>query len=144
MDGTFSDGGAGAVLGFADAPGLADLVYGDNQMLADLVQPTSWDNVSILPAGRHNCYSPIDLVRVVSLYQQSRNQFDCILIQQGAIVEDTRYLPFAAKADLVLLMADEGVTLVNDLDRCREMFRNHQISNVRLVLCDARQSWGSR
>ena len=56
----------------------------------------------------------------------------------AVVVADTRYLVAAAKADLILLLVEEGVTPVDELDRCLSVFRGHQISNIRLVLCEPR------
>jgi hypothetical protein len=47
-------------------------------------------------------------------------------------------LVFAAKADLVLVLVEEGVTQLSELDRCLDTFSSHQIAGVRLVLCAPR------
>jgi Mrp family chromosome partitioning ATPase len=140
VDSTFGDAGVGAILGHVGAPGVIDLLYGTEHALTDLVLPTKRHNISVLPAGRPRIgrLLPIEADRVVSLYEPLCNRFDYILVQQGPISEDTRYLAFATKADLVVLMVEEGVTQVDELDRSLDVFRNHQITNIRLVLCAPR------
>jgi hypothetical protein len=93
-----------------------------------------------MPPGRsrERLPRPIDAERVTRLYKALGAQFDYILVQQGAVVNDTRYLVCAAKADLILVLVEEGLTPVNELDRCLEVFRSHQITGYRVVLCEAK------
>ncbi len=136
IDGTFREGGVGAVLGFDGAPGFLDLVYGRAHRPADVIIPTQRQGISVLPAGRVplDQLQPIQTDRISEIFDAVRASFDYVILQQASIYEDTRYLLFAGKADLVLLLVEEGVTLVEDLDRSMEVFRGHQIPNVRLVL----------
>ena len=140
IDGTFGEWGISAVLGHAGAPGLVDLVHDGDRGAGDLIQTTSRRNISVLPAGRTGIERPLPIRtgQVAALLEQAGQGFDYVLVQQGAITADTRYLPFAAKSDLVLLLAEEGVTLVGELDRSLDVFRGHQISSVRLMLCTPR------
>lgn len=138
LDGTFGDQGVGAHLGFSQVPGVLDLVRGENGTLAKLVQPTQHPGVAVLPAGLIPVGSTATVrpAAVVELYREASGQFDHILVQQRAIFEDARYLPFASWADLVLLLVEEGVTLVEEVDRALKVFRDHQIGQVRLMLCE--------
>ncbi|HEY1384572.1 MAG TPA: hypothetical protein VGF43_13200 [Dongiaceae bacterium] len=137
VDGTLGDAAVGDLLGHAGDAGLIDFIHDHDRSVADLIKPTSRRNICILPAGRPRSgdLQPMEAARVVSLYTQARNRFDYILIQQGPIILDTRYLIFAAKADLVLVLVEEGVTHLSELDRCLDTFSSHQIADVRLVLC---------
>jgi Mrp family chromosome partitioning ATPase len=140
VDGTFGDEGVGTAVGQIGAPGLMDFVYDGGHVPSAAIQPTSRHNISVLPAGRPRLGRPLPIAvdRVSGLYEQLCERFDYVLVQQGSIIADTRYLVAAAKADMILMLVEEGVTPVDELDRCLDVFRGHQISNVRLVLCEPR------
>jgi Mrp family chromosome partitioning ATPase len=137
VDGTLGDDAVGDLLGHAGEVGLIDFIHGRDRSVADLIKPTTRQNICVLPAGRPRSgdLQPMEAARVVALYTELRNRFDYILVQQGPIILDTRYLVFAAKADLVLVLVEEGVTHLSELDRCLDTFSSHQIAEVRLVLC---------
>jgi polysaccharide biosynthesis transport protein len=138
VDGTFGAEGVASSLGHDGAPGLMDLIYDRAPVSIDAVLSTPRLNISVLPAGRPRIGRPhpIEADRIARIYEQLRDRFDYVLVQQGSIIADTRYLVCAAKADLILMLVEEGVTLVDELDRCLDVFRGHQISGVRLVLCE--------
>lgn len=140
VDATFGGEGIGHVLGHDGAPGLMDLVYDSPFAPSEVIQGTSRHNISVMPAGRARIGRPlpVEIDRVAEIYQQLCGRFDYVLVQQGSIIADTRYLVCAAKADLILVLVEEGVTPVDELDRSLEVFRGHQISSVRLVLCEPR------
>jgi Mrp family chromosome partitioning ATPase len=140
VDGTFSADGVGSALGHERAPGLMDFVYDGSHTPFDAILATSRLNISLLPAGQPRIGRPlpIEVERVAGLYEQLCRRFDYVLVQQGPIIADTRYLVCAAKADLVLVLVEGGVTPVDELDRCLDVFRGHQISGIRLVLCEPR------
>src|SRR5262249_49763588 len=140
VDGSLGDAVVSALLGHACDAGLIDFIHDYDRSVMDLIKATARQNICILPAGRPRSgdLQPIEASRVVSLYTQVRNRFDYILVQQGPITLDTRYLVFAAKADLVLVLVEEGVTQLSELDRCLDTFSSHQIADVRLVLCAPR------
>ena len=140
VDGTFSAEGVGSALGHDGATGLMDLVYDGVHDPLDAIQETPRHNISLLPAGRPRSGRPMPIPgdRVARLYEQLCGRFDYVLVQQGSITADTRYLVSAAKADLILVLVEEGVTPVDELDRCLEVFRSHQILGIRLVLCEPR------
>jgi len=64
--------------------------------------------------------------------------FDYVMIQQPAILEDRGFLRFAASADAIILLVEEGRTNMDDLAQCRMVLDGHQIENVRVVLCATR------
>ena len=138
VDATFGADGIGAALDHSSEPGFQELVYQNEHNAIDLIRPTARKDIAILPAGRTGLrrVTPVDANRIEAFYEQLRGRYDYIVVQQGPATDDTRYLGFAAAADLVLLLVEEAVTPVSDLDRSLEVFGNHQISNVRLVLCE--------
>lgn len=142
IDGTFRENGVGTRLGHRGEAGFADLVYGTVRSLPELVRATPRRGISVLPAGRVPAEPArqIDPANVAALLQEAQRRFDYVLLQQGSILDDTRFLLCAGGADLVLLIVEEGVTLADELERCKKVFRHHQIANVRLVL-SARSEW---
>jgi hypothetical protein len=136
VDGTFREGGVGTRLGHSGAPGFLDLVYGNERWLGELVRPTPRRGIFALPVGRAPPLPvlPIQDENIAALFSEARRSFDYVLVQQTSILEDTRYLLCTNSADLILLLIDEGVTPVEELERCKKVFRDYQISNVRLVL----------
>lgn len=140
VDGTLGEDGVGSALGHAGVPGFLDVVYGVNYPMADLIQRTHHDGVSLLPTGRTGMVQllPIEPARIVEFFKHARSHYDYVLLQQGPIFADSRYLQFASRSDMVLMLAEEGSTPVGVLDRCIEVLRGHQIANVRLVLSTPR------
>ncbi len=136
VDGTFGQSGVGSALGHAGAPGLLDVVCSPNFPLSQLVQPTARENVFLLPAGRTAVTQslPIEASRIAAFYTEACEQYEYVVVQQGAIFDESRYLQFTQCADMVLVLADEGLTPVEVLDRCTAVFRDHQVNNVRLVV----------
>ena len=77
---------------------------------------------------------PIDTAQVSTLFAEVRRGYAYALVQQGPIFAESRYLQFTSRADMVLMLVDEGGTPVDELNRCLEVFRSHQVNNVRLIL----------
>jgi hypothetical protein len=140
IDGTFRGEGVGAVLGHGDERGFFDLAYGDERTIADVAQPTRNRDIFVVPAGRSPGAGlpPIQPERIARLFRDARANFDYILLQQGRIFEDSRYLVFTGQADLILMMVDEGETQLREMEQCMSVFRDHQISDVRIVLSTPR------
>jgi Mrp family chromosome partitioning ATPase len=140
VDGTFGTEGIGHALGHDGAAGLMDLVYDSGHDPFDTIQETPRHNIALLPAGRPRIGRPLQIGagRIAEVYRQLCGRFDYVVVQQGSIIADTRYLVCAARADLVLMLVEEGVTPVDELDRSLDVFRGHQITNLRLVLCEPR------
>ena len=120
IDGTFRGEGVGAVLGHGDERGFFDLAYGDERTIADVAQPTRNRDIFVVPAGRSPGAGlpPIQPERIARLFRDARANFDYILLQQGRIFEDSRYLVFTGQADLILMMVDEGKTQLREMEQC--------------------------
>lgn len=132
IDATLASDGIGAALGAAGRPGLsearADHVW---DVLEMLHLPTA-RSLFVLGAGcRPGAARPDDMAGILPFLTQ---RFDHIVIQQRAITADTRYLAMASRADMVLVLAEEGGTRMASLTQARAAFRTHGIDNVGLVL----------
>jgi hypothetical protein len=132
IDATLRDDGIGRALGIAGAPGLSDARSDAPNAVLEMIQPLPRRSVYLLPAGRRPDTS--DPAALPTLLPSLSRRFDHILIQQHAIFRDTRYLPSAAAADLVILLAEEGSSRMRDLARCRETLRANAIDRVGLLL----------
>jgi hypothetical protein len=140
VDGTGRADGLSSRLGLARLPGFLDLIHSDDKHLTDLVLPTARPGISVLPAGRPPGEGPVALRRadVERFFTDARRAFDYVVVQQPAILEDRGFLRFAASADAVLLIVEEGRTGLDDLARCRALLEEYQVENVRVVLCAAK------
>lgn len=136
IDGTFRDDGVSALLGHSGAPGVHDLLDGAERRVRDLIQPTERPGVFLLPAGRSSPHplGPNDDAKIAAIFEEARGSFDYVLLEQASILTDSRYLSFTGHADLLLFIVEEGATSLPDLEQCEKLLRDHQISNVRLIL----------
>lgn len=132
IDATLRNDGVSTALGMAGAPGLSETRADVPSAALEMIQPLPRRSVYLLPAGRRPDTS--DAATLPTLLPLLSRRFDHILIQQHAIFGDTRYLPSAAAADLVLLLAEEGNSRMRDLARCRDTFRANAIDRVGLLL----------
>jgi tyrosine-protein kinase Etk/Wzc len=140
VDATFTREGVTAPLGYADAPGFAELLYASENRLTELIQPTERPGIAVLPAGRppQNTLSPLQVAKAAAIFDEARRGFDYVLLQQASILTDSRYLLFTGFADLLLLVVEEGGTPLDEIERCKRLFHDHQISNARLLLAASR------
>ena len=138
VDGSFTAGGITERVGLTAEAGLSEYLDDPGRDLSDYIKPTASSGVFVLPAGRasHKITRPPGGQAVRSILDEL-TQFDYILIQQGSIAEDTRYLAFAQSADLVLLYCEEGATLVSNYEASRNILREYEIQNVGVILLEA-------
>lgn len=137
IDGTFRKDGLSKRLMHEESAGLMDLVYGNGTLATDdLIKPTDKNNIFLLPLGNtpKTRFSSPNPEKLKSLLRQFESRFDYVLIQQGSILRDTRYLLFTALADRIFLLVEEGETLVSELEECQRLFREYRLSNVRLIM----------
>jgi succinoglycan biosynthesis transport protein ExoP len=134
IDGGFADSAFSRRLGFEDGPGLTELLRGKAEL--DDVLQSARDRVWILPAGTHppGVAANFPAERISEVLNQARERFAYVLLEHGPIRSDTRYLAFAAEADLVLLLAEEGRTRMSDIEESQSLFGEHRITDVRLLL----------
>ena len=139
VDGSLTSGGVSDRLGYADKAGLIDYFCESGDNLDGHFQPTANPGVFVLPAGRvPNKGRPVVRTGAVkSLLDDLSARFDYILIQQGSITLDTRYMVFAQQADYVLLYTEEGGTLVSEYEASQKIFRDYNIENIGFVMLES-------
>ena len=139
IDGTFRKEAVSSRLELSDRPGFIDLLTGSEATLEDLVVQTGSPGVMLLPVGQREedrRYGAISRDAIVALLEQTHEQFDYVLIQQGPIVLDSRYMLFTRFSDLVLWHIGEGSTRQEAYEECHRTFRDHGVENTRLILSD--------
>lgn len=136
VDGSLTSGGVGDRFGYAGEPGLIDYFCESGDTLDDNIKPTSTPGVFLLPAGKmpKEGRPVVRSESVKALMEKLNSQFDFVLVQQGPVTLDTRYMVFARLADLVLLYLEEGSTLASELEASQKIFRDYQIQNVGFIL----------
>lgn len=137
VDGTFRQDGLSRRFMSGVYPGFMDLLYGNEGLEpGDLILSTGRKNIFLLPSGNSPKagFSSLNPEKIKSLIHRLEGEFNYLLIQQGSILRDTRYLPFTSLADRILLLVEEGETRVAELEECQRLFREYKLSNVRLVM----------
>ncbi len=139
IDGTFRDGGISSRVGIASQLGFMDYLCDEPGCQPEsLIVPTGNKNVFVIPSGSSPGVSPQLVARdqIASRLNTLARGFSYLIIQQGRIVNDSRYLVFNEIADLVLLHAVERKTRQGDLEICQKVYEDHAIHGVRLVLSE--------
>lgn len=135
VDGSLRGGLLSTRFGLEAEAGLVDLLRNPELAVCDIARTLPLESVAFLPVGspldRALHSSRIDVTRVTDAL---RDSFDMILLAQGPIGGDTRYLPFAAEADLVLLVAEETMSKLDQIEEAEALFNAQGIPDVRLIL----------
>ncbi|AXJ97442.1 hypothetical protein DM480_17265 (plasmid) [Sphingomonas sp. FARSPH] len=137
VDATLREGGIGDALGYPGAPGFLDLLGGRADDPLALACPTGREHVWMIPAGRagpRGHQSP-DAAQVSRIFDAYARVYEHVLVVQRAITTDTRYLPIAREAAVVLMMVEEAESRMADIDLYTEALAAHGIDDVRIVLC---------
>jgi Mrp family chromosome partitioning ATPase len=136
VDATLGHAGAGACLGFQDAPGFMDAVYSEKYDADALVHPTTRRGIAVLPAGMPPAvgFSPLRAEKVQGVLAKAGQSFDYLLIQQGSVLEDTRYILLASQADITLVLVEERVTLLEELENYQRVLADHDVANARVIM----------
>jgi Mrp family chromosome partitioning ATPase len=140
IDATFRNNGLTKLLGLEERPGIIDvLVPGDNSK-PDFASVTHdlKGNISLISAGvvQQQRVPYVSEEQVQGFIDEFKTQYDFVILQQDEIQIDTRYLPYAKSADLVLLHLEERSTAIESFDEKMDVFRNHNITNVKYILSE--------
>ena len=136
IDATFRDKGVGDFLGFRDEPGLMNLLYEDTTKMGQMIKPTKVEGIHVLPAGRleQKKFESLKGEKVKAILKKLGTAYDYIVIQVGPLQNDTRYISLAEYAELVVLLVEEGKTLLGEIEEYRTTLENHNISNYQIVM----------
>ncbi len=138
VDHSLRNGGVSSRFGHSSAAGFSECLYESGHSVQDYFKSTDHPGVFVLPAGKifGRGLCSFESQSVTALLNEF-NQFDYVLIQQGSITTDTRYLDFARLADLVLLVVEEGNTPVSEFEFCQKIFRDHGIQDWGVILSES-------
>ncbi|BAV64971.1 tyrosine-protein kinase family protein [Sphingobium cloacae] len=132
VDATLAEDGIGTVLGVDGQPGLSEACAHDQWATLEMIHALSRPSLFILGAGlRPGASRPEDMAAILPFLAE---RFDHVLIQQRAITADTRNLAMAARADFVLVLAEEGRSRMDSLSAARTAFRSNGIHDLGLIL----------
>ncbi len=146
VDGSFGVGGISALLGHEASPGLMDLPRDGTGVLGNAVVPTGQEGVFLLAAGRPGPDGavPIRTDELRAVLEAGCAKFDYVLVPSCPILRDPRCLVFPSLVDLVLLLAVEGKTFLDDLDASRRALTACKATKVGLVLTKQPRRWLGR
>lgn len=132
IDATLGDQGISATLGAGAQPGLSDIGADDPWFAIEAMQILPRPHMFLLGAGLSPMAGRPE--RIAAMLPMLAERFDHILIQQRAITADSRNLALAARADRILVLAQEGQTPMAHLAQARDAFRAHGLSDVEMIL----------
>ncbi len=139
IDGTFGSSGLTRLLGLDEYAGFIDVLTNECDIAnIESVTQSLKDNIWFIPVG---AISKLQLpyvpeIQVKCLIDKLKIKYDYVILQQDNISMDTRYLPFAKSAELILLHLEEQKTLITSFDEIRDVFMEHQITNVKYILSE--------
>ena len=137
IDATFRKSGLTKLLSLDDQCGFTNILSNNDDGI-DSVTHTLKNNISFIAVGdlskHHLPYASEGHIK--SFLDKFKQQYDYTIIQQDDIRMDTRYLPFAKSADLVLLHLEERITPVAIFDEIKQVFLDHKISNVKYIVSE--------
>ncbi|WP_416464972.1 hypothetical protein [Sphingomonas sp. VDB2] len=132
IDATLDDAGLSVPLGAGGQPGLSDIRPDDPWSAVEVMQLLARPEMILLGAGQRPAAGRPDLVAAMLPFLAER--FDQILIQQRAIMADSRNLALATRADLIWALAEEGRSPMARLAAARDAFHANGIADVGLIL----------
>jgi Mrp family chromosome partitioning ATPase len=124
-------------------PGLSDLLAAAGRSFDEVVLPTTRDNLFLLPAGNGRGHSPRDEAALRNLVEEAERRFGLVLFSGGSVLGDVLPQQLAPCVGLVVLLAIENETRVEDLDAARDALVLSGARQVGLVLATPERSRGS-
>lgn len=132
IDATLGGDGVSAPLGASGKPGLSEVRADDPWSAAEVMHVLPRPDMILLGAGQHpGAGRPHHIAAMLPFLTE---RFDHILIQQRAIMADSRNLALATRADLIWALAVEGRSPMANLHAARDVFRVNGIADVGLIL----------
>ncbi len=132
IDATLGSDGVSVPLGAAGKPGLSEVRPDDPWSVVEVMRILARPDMILLGAGQRSAAGRPD--HIAALLPFLTERFDHILIQQRAIMADSRNLALATRADLIWALAEEGRSPMANLHAARDAFRANGIADVGLIL----------
>jgi len=136
IDSTLRDDGISTRLGNKNHPGFIELLENNPSQLDRYTVETALSNIKLLPSGKlsDNPTFNVNRGKLKQLLEVSIEKYDYVLMEQGSILKDTRYLMANEFVDVSFILVRENSTLLSSHDDFKKLFNNYQISNFRVIL----------
>ncbi|WP_140419287.1 CpsD/CapB family tyrosine-protein kinase [Sphingobium sp. Z007] len=132
IDATLGGDGVSVPLGASGQPGLSEVRADDPWSAVEVMRMLPRPDMILLGAGQRPAAGRPD--HIAGMLSFLADRFDHILIQQRAIMADSRNIALATRADLIWALAEEGRSPMADLHAAHEAFRANGIADVGLIL----------
>jgi hypothetical protein len=139
---TSREGVLSTLLGCESMPGLREMLTNEREEMGDYLLPTSAHHVAFLPSGRRSSDGTLAAsTRIAPLVAAARRQSDFIVFSGGAILDDSLSLAVAPHVGLVLLLAMENETLIEDLEEAKQTLERCHAPRLALVFSQKIPAW---
>jgi Mrp family chromosome partitioning ATPase len=113
-------------------PGIAGVLAGKAD-LNDVIIPTGWKNLALLPAGKlarqeRPVWSRSQELKM--LFDKLRNHYDTLILDVPAILETNDSVPLSALASACCLVVRQGETHINDVQQALDEIDHLNILGV--------------
>lgn len=144
VDGTFNVGALSTAFGIGDVPGLMDLLGApvlDATTLRAHVQPTQHEDIALLPRGHgdNGRMIPARSEALRLLLEVGCETFDFVLVQGSLLNASSRSMAFGSRVDAALLVAVDGRSSVQEVERAQAILNDSGAERVGLVLASSPQ-----
>lgn len=112
---------------------IVDVIEGTCRLKQALIKDKRYDGLYLLPAAQTRDKNSINPQQMISLCDELRSEFDYILIDCPAGIEQG-FKNAIAGADKALVVTTPEVSAVRDADRIIGLLEAHDIKNPRLII----------
>jgi len=129
------------VFNMSQDDGLADYLQQDSHTLADIVHPTSLDNVDFIPRGKqpHNPASLLSSDKLGTLMTELNAHYDYIVIDSAPVLAASDAIIISQYADKVLMVTRYDKSIEGQLVYAVKQFSKANIRVDGIVLNDVQQ-----
>lgn len=134
------------VFNMSQDDGLADYFQQDSHMLADIIHPTSLDNVDFIPRGKqpHNPTSLLSSDKLGTLMTELNAHYDYIVIDSPPVLAASDAIIISQYADKVLMVTRYDKSIEGQLVYAVKQFSKANIRVDGIVLNDVKQGLMSK
>ncbi len=122
---------------------LVDVIEGSCRLKQALIKDKRYDGLHLLPAAQTRDKNAVSPQQMVGLCDELRNEFDYIIIDCPAGIEQG-FKNAIAGADKALVVTTPEVSAVRDADRIIGLLEAHEIKNPKLIVNRVRQDMVKR
>lgn len=112
---------------------LVDILKGKCRMRQALIRDKRYPNLFIIPSSCVREQERLDLEQMKALLASLREEFDYILIDSPAGIDQGFYLSLCG-ADRAVVVTTPQITAIHDADRVLQLIRREKIKSVNLII----------